>query len=54
MKEQTMTNNQFLFRFKDVAERQAFKLEAVKLNKSMNELLGEIVGRYLKETKRAS
>lgn len=49
-----MTNNQFLFRFKDVAQRQAFKLEAVKLNKSMNELLAEIVERYFKETKRAS
>ena len=54
MKEQTMNNNQFLFRFKDVAQRQAFKLEAVKLNKSMNELLGEIVDRYFKEIKRAS
>ena len=49
-----MTNNQFLFRFKDIAQRQAFKLEAVKLNKSMNELLAEIVERYFKETKRAS
>lgn len=44
-----MTNNQFLFRFKTLDEKNAFKIEATKLNKSMNGLLGEIVTRYLEE-----
>ena len=48
-KELTMTNNQFLFRFKTLDEKNAFKIEATKLNKSMNGLLGEIVTRYLEE-----
>ena len=46
-------STQFLFRFPDESVRREFKLLAVSLDKSMNELLGEIVVRYLKETKRA-
>ena len=49
-----MTNNQFLFRFKSLDEK-AFKILATQMNKSMNELLGEIVVQFiLKETKKAS
>lgn len=46
-------STQFLFRFPDENVRREFKILAVSLNKSMNELLGEIVVRYLKEIKEA-
>ena len=49
-----MTNNQFLFRFKSLDEKNAFKIIATQMNKSMNELLGEIVIQFMEETKRAS
>lgn len=45
MKDET----QFLFRFPTMETRQAFKLQAVLANKSMTELLGDLVVRYLSE-----
>lgn len=48
-----MVNNPFPFRFPSREIKQEFKITAFNLNKSMNELLGEIVVRYLKETKEA-
>lgn len=47
MKDET----QFLFRFPTKETRQAFKLQAVLADKSMNELLGELVVHYLKKKK---
>lgn len=44
----------FPFRFESEEQKQEFKLIAFNLNKSMNGLLGEIVNRFLKETKKAS
>jgi hypothetical protein len=39
----------FPFRFPSEDSKKQFKLIAFNLNKSMNELLGEIVTRYLEE-----
>lgn len=53
-KEQTlMTNNSYLFRFPTSEDKKNFKLVATNLNKTMNELLGELVTRYLREKKEA-
>lgn len=49
----TSEDTRYTFRFPTRETRQEFKILAATLNKSMNELLGEIVVRYLKETKRA-
>jgi hypothetical protein len=54
MKENATMNINFVFRFPDADTKLNFSVAAAKLNKSMNELLGEIVTRYLEETKRAS
>ena len=54
MKENATMNINFVFRFPDADTKLNFRVAAAKLNKSMNELLGEIVTRYLEETKRAS
>ena len=43
----------FPFRFESEKQKREFKFIAFTLNKSMNGLLGEIVNRFLKETKRA-
>lgn len=48
-----MINNPFPFRFPSASIKQEFKVTAFNLNKSMNELLGELVVQYLEETKRA-
>lgn len=40
---------QFLFRFPTVETRRAFKLKAVLANKSMTELLGDIVIQFLED-----
>lgn len=42
-------NKGFLFRFPSEDSKKDFRLIAFSLNKSMNELLGEIVTRYLEE-----
>lgn len=42
----------FPFRFKDENQKREFKVIAFNLNKSMNELLGELVARYLDEIKK--
>jgi plasmid stability protein len=48
-------NINFLFRFPDDNTKRDFRVEAAKLNKSMNELLGDLVIQYLnREEKRAS
>ena len=39
----------FPFRFKSEEQKREFKVLAFNLNKSMNELLGEIVTQYLSE-----
>ena len=44
-------NINFVFRFPDADTKLDFRVAAAKLNKSMNELLGDIVIRYLEETK---
>ncbi len=44
----------FPFRFESEEQKREFKFIAFTLNKSMNGLLGEIVNRFLKETKKAS
>ena len=52
-KGKTMTSR-FPFKFPDESIRRDFKLRAVSLDKSMNELLVELVIRYLsKESKEA-
>ena len=48
-----MAKNRYPFRFPDEDIKHQFKICAVIENKSINELLGEIVVRYLKETKEA-
>ncbi len=50
MKDET----QFLFRFPTVEARQAFKLQAVLANKSMTELLGDLVTQFLEEKREAA
>lgn len=42
---------QFLFRFPTTETRRAFKLQAVLANKSMTELLGDLVTQYLQDKK---
>ena len=42
----------FLYRFPNENIKREFKVHAANQNKSMTELLGEIVTRYLEETKR--
>ena len=42
---------QFLFRFPTTETRRAFKLQAVLANKSMTELLGDLVTQYLADKK---
>jgi hypothetical protein len=42
----------FPFRFKDENQKREFKVRAFNLDKSMNELLGELVARYLEEIKK--
>ena len=47
MKDET----QFLFRFPTVESRRAFKIKAVLANKSMTELLGDLVVQFLEDKK---
>lgn len=42
----------FPFRFKSEEQKREFKVLAFNLNKSMNELLGEIVTQYLSEIRK--
>ena len=42
---------QFLFRFPTMETRRAFKLQAVLANKSMTELLGDLVNQFLEDKK---
>lgn len=46
-------SREYLFRFPTGSIKQEFKIHALTLNKTMNELLGELVVQYLEETKRA-
>lgn len=48
MKDET----QFLFRFRTLEQRKAFKIQAILANKSMNALLGELIESYLQESKK--
>lgn len=47
-------NTNFAFRFPDADTKLKFRVESAKLNKSMNELLGDLVTRFLSEQKKAS
>jgi hypothetical protein len=47
MKDET----QFLFRFPTMEARRAFKIQAVLANKSMTELLGDLVVQFLEDKK---
>lgn len=49
-----MTTSVFSYRFPSEEIRREFKVCAFNQNKSMNELMGEIIVRYLRETKRAN
>ena len=42
----------FPFRFKDEKQKREFKIRAFNLEKSMNELLGDLVERYLSEIRK--
>jgi hypothetical protein len=44
--------NAFPFRFKDEKQKREFKVRAFYLDKSMNELLGDLVTRYLDEIRK--
>jgi hypothetical protein len=44
-------NINFLFRFPDDNTKRDFRVEAAKLNKSMNELLGDLVIQFIKRKK---
>lgn len=44
--------NAFPFRFKDEKQKREFKVRAFNLEKSMNELLGDLVTRYLDEIRK--
>jgi hypothetical protein len=46
-----MTDNTYCFRFESAKQKQEFKIAATIENKSMNEILGEFVVRYLSEKK---
>ena len=49
-----MTNTQFLLRFDTIEEKIDFKVEATKQNKSMNQLLGELIKGYLRKVKKGN
>lgn len=51
IKDFTMSKD-FLYRFPDENVKREFKIHAANQDKTMTELLGEIVTRYLEETKR--
>ena len=42
----------FPFRFKDEKQKREFKVHAFEIEKSMNELLGDLVEHYLSEIKK--
>jgi hypothetical protein len=42
-------NTKFLFNFADTELKKEFKIKSVKLNKSMTELLNELVMKFLKK-----
>lgn len=44
-------NINFLFRFPDDNTKREFRVEAAKLNKSMNELLGDLVIQFIQRKK---
>ena len=44
-------NINFLFRFPSDNSKRDFRVEAAKQNKSMNELLGDLVIRFLRDKK---
>lgn len=45
-------SNGFPFRFKSEEQKKEFKVLAFNMNKSMNELLGDLVTQYLSEIKK--